>query len=85
MRLSLSTRPQEAVLETRENVAIGGDVASAQTDNGRELTVELPVPLCALVNMCVVRNSLPRMSTHLYYGIYALTPSLYLHFVGTIK
>ena len=65
MRLSLSTRPQEAVLETRENVAIGGDVASAQTDNGRELTVELPTPLCALVNKCVVRDALPRMSIHL--------------------
>ena len=30
MRLSSSTRPQEAVLETRGNVAIGGDVASAR-------------------------------------------------------
>jgi hypothetical protein len=56
VRLSLSTRPQEAVLETRGNITTGGDVASAQTDNGRELT-QCFILVCSLVMTRLVRDA----------------------------
>jgi hypothetical protein len=45
VRLSLSRRPQEAILERRGNITTGCNVARAQNDNGRDLIVVLDTPM----------------------------------------
>ena len=61
VRLALSRRPQEAILETRGNVTTGCDVACAQTYNGGDLIAVFDTPFFVKNVRCSRPNPAPRL------------------------
>ncbi|KAH8639933.1 serine threonine-protein phosphatase pp2a catalytic subunit [Alternaria alternata] len=61
VRLALSRRPQEAILETRGNVTTGCDVACAQTYNGGDLIAVFDTPFYVKNFRCSRLSLAPRL------------------------